>query len=476
MRAPLRAVGVLLGVVAVLHGVVLLALPAPPDMEPLFGDERHYLRLAYEDVEQGTMLLLPGFVPYDTNLTTRAGQPLLHSRLVAQFVRASGSPRVERGPDDGGTAADEAWDAWDGGTEDPTTIVPRVAALHVLLLVATVAALAWAARSLGMGRAGTLVACGVLGAFPWYGAYVHTLWPEVLNGCLTVAGLACLLAHLRRGSLVLLALGGVALGLSMLAKASLHAFLPVAVVFTAAATAWRARGEVEPEGGWRGPHVGRGLLAALVLGGGVLVAVGPQLVANGRAGLGWTLSANRWWNLETGLRVAGPSDFPGERYFPDVYFASWRALVPAYEAPQSYPAREAAARERTLDYLASTPPWTVLRRQVDKLAWMLLRSESTAETALALGRWGEPPPGWLAALRVPARVVWYVLLVAGALGFAVSLRRSSGHALLALYTLYCALVIFLVPLKLRFVMPVVPALCLWAGMLVDRLAARRGAA
>ena len=195
---------------------------------------------------------------------------------------------------------------------------------------------------------------------------------------------------------------------------------------------------------------------------------GPQLIQNHRQGHGFRLSGNRWKNVEMGLRLE-----PRERQ--DVHERVQRAQLHIFymQSAATYDEREALAKERVLTYLRRKPTSFVVGTQLRKLVALILHTPSFFERAL-VERWGDPPPTWLSALRRPARWFWYGLLLLGLGGVVTGLRRGPGWLLLALFVAYFTAALLVIPYKMRFVMPLVPILCLFAGAAVQRSAAAVG--
>ncbi len=196
----------------------------------------------------------------------------------------------------------------------------------------------------------------------------------------------------------------------------------------------------------------------------------PQLAVNANAGHGWRLAANDWWNLELGLVAQHPRDYGtiNQRY--------WGA------AP-GFVGREELARQRTLAHLDEVGLPSVVGAQLRKLSDLAFEQPSSLETSLNLQRrWGEEPPKWLDAFRLPGRFSWYLLLALGGVGWGLTLRRDAAWTFLGLFTALFAVALFAVPVKVRFALPLLPVLALyagaaleWAAVLTHRTRARYGA-
>ena len=407
-----------------LHALVYLGQPDPT----LSGDENHYFALARQDAALGERSLLPGALRFEA-------RPELFSRVLANLVPAGADERAA---------------------------VRRASVLHIALLLALLGLTCAQARALGLGPVGSVAAAALLGFFPWFGFYVHALWPEILHAFLFGVALLGILVWFRRPRWWALALSGVFLGYALFAKGALDTFLPVAVVYVGFATA-----RATPERSL----LGRRWLAGVAAGGLLLVStlavIGPQLAANAAAGHGARLASNRWWNLELGLRgrVEGlrppgdPGDWPAKR---DITRRHRRA-------GEDWVEREQKARARTLRHLDTVGALPALGYQVQKLLHLILREGSVFEDSLAEKRlrWGEPPPAPALALRLPARIHWYALWLLGPAGLALTVRRGPGWRLLALFTGFYAAAVLAVPILVRMLMPLVPILCLFAGAAIE---------
>jgi hypothetical protein len=412
---------------------VAFALAGPAAL--LWGDEPAYAMMAREDALAGETSLLPGAQRFEH-------QPALGPRVVAGLI-APGLGDVE--------------------------VLRRAGLLQTALFVLVLVVLQRQGRALGLSSWTALLPAALLALCPWFAFHVHSLWPEVLHAFLFAIALLALLADLRRPRLAWLAACGLALGYALLAKGTLQPFVPLVLGFACAA---RLLGSTAL--GKRFAHAG---LAALVLGGALLAVVGPQLVANMRAGHGARLAANRWWNVELGLTIPASASRDAENPFE----LEQRRTARYFQAAATPERREAKARERVLEHVAEKGVWSVAAAQVVRLARLVLHGESCLDQSLAhRGRWGDSPPAWLAALRAPARASWYVLLVLGSAGACLAAWRGArerdlARLFLAAFVLLYWVVMLVVPVKVRFLLPLVPVLCLCAGLVADELrrAARR---
>ena len=442
----LRRHRVLLGVMALAllgHLVVFVAAPPPT----FFEDEPHYNLYAHLDVRAGNTSLLPGRLRFDQ-------RPELISRLWAQFLTQED---VDAAP-----STDTA--------KRSLAVWRRARYLNLVLFLALIPILYGQARALGLGPLGANTSAAVLALFPWFGFYVHALWAEQLHAFLVGVAFLTVFRRLTGASPAWLLPGGAATGVALLAKGTLNPFLPVFLGFLALTELLRKRAaEPAVDPGWPA-RIGRALLAPALFGLGTFAVVGPQLIANQANGHGFRIAGNRWKNLEMGLLLE-----PRERQ--DVIERIDRAkLHETYmRAGDDYEVREAAARDRTLAYVDEVGLGSVARDQGRKLAYLLFATPSFFERAL-VERWGDPAPGWLRAAKVPGRCLWTLLVLLGPVGIALALRRAPGWILCGLFVGFFGAAALVIPYKVRFLIPVVPVLCLGLGSVVEasgRWVARR---
>jgi hypothetical protein len=428
----------LLLALAALHAVATLQLST----STAYGDEPHYLEVAFEDADRGHTSLLPGKQRFDDSLSGRGSQPLYWARVLAVLADSHGDPS-----DMAGLLDVSVW-------------------LNLLLLLATVACVYALAATLGAGTVGSCVAAALIGLFPWYTFYAHTAWPEPIHGLLQCLVLLLLVRHLRGASIWWLALTGVALGFALLIKSTLQSFVPVFAVFVGLAPL--VRGPASAKAALRG------LCAVALLVGGLALVVVPQLATNEENGHGWRIAAHTWWNLETGLGMPAPRDDPKAFTEPEGTRPYWRDLRIEFVKFNTPAAREAAARKRTLALLESRPVTETLSRQFEKLVWVVTDSETPLARALRKERWGPEPPGWISLADQLAWFHWFGLLILGTLGLLTGFWRGAGPLLLTAFTAAFVVAMLAVPLKLRFAMPLVPVLSVFAGLAVGLVTSRGG--
>lgn len=403
--------GLLIVLVLGAHAWMLGSYPTPR----LWGDEPMYAENAATDALLGETSLLPGHLPFRT-------RPEFSARLYSN---------LEQGPG----------------------LLRSVSLLHMGLLALTLAMLYGQARLLGLRPGFALLASALLGVFPWFGFHVHSLWPEVLHACFVAAAVLGILAAMERGRMLFLVPAGIGLALALLTKGVMQPFVFLFAGLVALRFWQRARAA------GRGRAWIPGLLAPLVLLGSTYGVLAPQLIANRAAGHGARLAANRWWNLELGL-CAEPRAGRSVGSLQRAYFT----------ASPDDAERERLARERTLHFIGEVGPWKLVQGQWTKFMRLLFQHESSLERSLGkMQRWGPEPPALLISLAGLGRGMWYALFALGGLGGVLLWRRDSGWFLVSSFSLGFLLAAFLIPLKVRFLLPLIPFLCLLSAGALQEL-------
>lgn len=417
-RAARLAFALLILVTLGVHVFVQVAQPAPR----LWGDEPEYADLVRGFVARGDTGLLPGTLPFEH-------RSYFAPRLLASLRSWFGDPSPMR----------------------------TASVLNTLLLPLVLLTVYLQGRWLGLSWRAAWAGAALLALSPWFGFHVHSLWPEVLHAVFLGLALTGLLHHIETGERRGLVLGGVATAYALFTKGMLGTFLPV-IVLAIALAGWRSTAgrAASPTEGKRLARVGVAL--ALYLGT-TLLFVGPQLLRNHADGHGWRLSAQRWWNLEVGITARPP-----EHTVADVN----RLYLTAADG---FVEREERARERVLAFVREQGFLSVAGVQLRRLGEVFVKRLSSFEMSLLrMERWGPQPPWWIAVLERPARGHWYALLVLAALGIVRGLRpanRRDGWVFLAAFLLCFLAALAAVPMKIRFVMPILPILCLFAAGAVE---------
>ncbi len=435
MRGSHRALAILLIGLAAAHIAFARAQPVPA----AFGDEEHYAKVAARDLRDDARSLLPGGL-----------RSAMRPELAARVLSHLGEPGAE-----------------------PAELMASATWLHLVLLLLVVAATYQQARVLGLSDWAAFAAAAALGLFPWFGFHVHSLWPEMIHAALAALGLLALFAFVRRPRLDLLVVAGVALGYAQLTKSVLGPFSLVALVGAAAAA--YARSADLPESRRRA----RAALSVLVLGGTLAVVLLPQMRANQREGFGFALGANRWWNLELAIRT--PLEVPGDDAEGTAKWEAQRSLTREYMAASKLARhREQLARERTLAYVRDHGRLRTAGEHALKFMGVMsasprlsfYRQPALAQAVGPRRRWGDPTPRWIELLAFPSRQLWHLILLLGLVGIALRVRRDRAWLLPAAFVA-CGLALALaLPIKFRFVLPIVPVLCLGVGAFIDRFLIR----
>jgi hypothetical protein len=272
----------------------------------------------------------------------------------------------------------------------------------------------------------------------------------------------CLLRFLRTcRRFWLLTLAGAAIGYALLLKGVMNGFLPISALFLCTAT-FIARRTLPLR-----KRVLAAACAGIVFSGCIAAIVIPQLVTNKRAGHGYVLAANRWRNIEWGLRMPLVGDTPALQEM------AWAKHKELYFAPEGLVVRELEAKRRVLELLGELPVTTVLTQQVRKLWWLLIDTESYLDFALGKGeRWGDPAPGWIQSLAKPSRILWNCLLILSCVGLVLTARKSAAHLFLATFCMYYFAGLLACPTSRRFAIQLVPTLCILAAAGIEHISRR----
>ncbi|MAB80053.1 MAG: hypothetical protein CMJ89_11940 [Planctomycetes bacterium] len=396
---PRWALAALVTILVAVHVAITVALPHPR----FWGDEGHYLELATTEAGEPGWSLLPGTLGFDH-------RPLLNVRILSLFAPA---------------------------------VYPAIAYINILFLVVLVLCTHATAKHLGLSKGAGMGATAFLAFFPWLGFHVHTLWPELLHAALFAAIVLLFLRFLESGRILFLVPAGVAMGYALFAKGSLQPFLILFFAFIV----WKSlRSPLQPA-----QRLARSAMALLAFAIPLLLVVLPQLLANQQQGHGLRLAANRWWNLEVGITSSK------EVKIGEIDRGYWIVSPDRAE-------RERQAEERTLDYVTDTGVLRVGWQQLGKLWKLLAKKPSGFERSLNdFDRWGETAPVGLRSLELPARIAWYLLWVLGIAGVACLARKNPGWTFLALMSLGYFIALVAVPVKIRFALPLVQLLALFAA-------------
>ncbi|MBO9661408.1 hypothetical protein [Dokdonella sp.] len=358
-----------------------------------------------------------------------------------------------------------------GGAWMPSTIWPplqplllaatyAIAGAHVLAaqLVQTLLFLLCGAllRDLWRRLGGSVAAANMAAALfllnPATASYALWLWPEIVHLALLLAAL-CLLA--RAASSLRAFAAGACVGLAILAKSLLSAFWPVLLLMF-----WRRR---KPYLAWR-----PAALFVIALG----LVTAPALLHGWREYGRPMIADSSVYNLWVGLTDRWRSD-----YVQDMGGATLPEFLASGATP---PQRNAAYLDKVRGLVAERGLAGVLVDQLERQYFRLFSAKTLLVSQLPgpacaghLSVYRTPP--WLTRTLTAANDVLHALvLAAAAFGLACWRRRPDRLALVAALFLAYQLALFaLIHVKARFLLPMLPFLCGFAGSFLAALRARR---
>jgi hypothetical protein len=322
--------------------------------------------------------------------------------------------------------------------------------VQILLLAAAAFCLRGLGRFLFPGTVAADIAAALLVLDPQVAAFTVYLWPELLHLALFLFAVWALAT--RAGRWPWLVAAGGALGLALLTKSLLVAFLPVLLAPLVLA----------------GPPRQRLARPALVLGALTLVILPTLLAHRARYGVATIADSslfNAWVGLNDRSRRSFVHEIVGEEY--GIYLRS--AADPRE--------REAVVRGKIAKLVEERGVWRLLRAQLGRQYFRLFHHDSFFTEQLpgggiaAVKGYGYPaPPGWLAtSLRVWAATLYGGVLIAAAFAFAmtpVAMEPGARRVWLAVAVLFVAynLALFLVlHVMSRYRVQFIPVLDLGAG-------------
>jgi hypothetical protein len=165
----------------------------------LFGDESVYARNARVDADKGLSSLLPGRLRF-------THRPSLHGHVLSQI-----------GPDPSSLSV----------AEYRAELFASARHFNIVLTLLGTIALYVVGVQLGMGAWTALLPPLLLACLPRVTFHIHGLWSETLHLFLELVFFACVCASLANGKKRWLAVGGVALGLAVLVRATASACPPI---------------------------------------------------------------------------------------------------------------------------------------------------------------------------------------------------------------------------------------------------------
>lgn len=314
-----------------------------------------------------------------------------------------------------------------------------------------------------------LALTGDAGAADWAGialavnpltiAFATWLWPEIVHLFLCLL-LAWLLVRRRRvagagGATALAGLAGATLGLCLLAKSLLAGFWPLLLPAL-----------------WQRGAARRSLAALVAFALGAVLATGPVLHRSwqetGRA----TIADSSWFNLWVGLGDRWRSDY--------LYDRTGERMAEYLASADDAAGRARFARDQALGILREQGLAATAARQAGRQYFRLFDARTTLSAQLPgpacrghIGLYSLRTPWLVAAIDHLARGWHLALLMLAAVGLVAwrDWRRPWSWLLLAFIGYQLALFGGL-HVKTRFLVPMLPVLCLFAGHALARLRRR----
>ena len=320
--------------------------------------------------------------------------------------------------------------------------VPIELAQCCLLLLAALVVRDLGARLAGDIRAGDVAAALFL-LDPQLAAFGHFLWPEALHLALFLAALWLLTTHADRPPWLLAA--GLLLGLALLSKSLLTAFVPVLLL-----PLFRA-----------GPR--RGCLRAALVLVPLALCVAPDVLANGRRHGVYAIADSSRFNLLVGLldrsRRNLVDEVVGEEY------GRWKQSAPDIAG------RDAVLDARLRELVATRGALPLLRAQLGRQWFRLFHRDSFFTDQLPGGAiaqlgfgYAAPPPGVARALRLWSYVLYSLVLLVLWVGIAVAPSGPDlGRVFLAFLAYNLVLLLFL-HVKTRYRVPLLPFCDVYVGV------------
>ncbi|HEY6894117.1 MAG TPA: hypothetical protein VI258_08120, partial [Rhodanobacteraceae bacterium] len=362
----------------------------------------------------------------------------------------------------------------DGGPWMPSTIWPPLqslilAAIYAVFGVHVVAVqlvqtllfvgCAWLLRGIWRDLGGSVRAANTAAALflvnPANAAYAHWLWPEVPHLFLALAVFRLLFAW--PGSRVAAGAAGACTGLALLAKSLLSVFWPVFLLAFVRPERPRFR-----------------IASAAVFVGALGVVTAPALWHGWREYGRPMIADSSVYNLWIGLTDRWRSD-----YVEDMGGATLPAFLASGATPE---ARNAIYRDKALAFVRERGVVAVLGDQLGRQYFRLFSAKTPLVSQL-------PGPACAGHLSVYSTSEWLtrtltlwndafhaLILAAAALGLACWRRRSDARFMVvALYIAYQLALMLLVHVKARFLFPMMPFFCGFAGSFLAATFARTGA-
>lgn len=311
----------------------------------------------------------------------------------------------------------------------------------------------------GVGAATAGWAAVLLAVNPLTIAYATYLWPEIPHLFLSLV-LALALLRARRSTrlaagLAWAGLAGAALGLCLLAKSLLAGFWPLLLL----PLAWRRN--------WRDA-----LPCMLAFGAAALLVLAPALHRGWQETGRPMVADSSWFNLWVGLQDQWRSDL--------VFDRTGEHMARYLDSAEDHAGRTAFAREQALAIVAEQGLPGTLANQLGRQYFRLFDARSFPVAQLP----GEPCRGYLSRYQL-ASPFWtnaldrllrgWHLAVLALFAFGLTSWRDWRRPWLWLagaFVGYQLALLGLLHVKTRFLLPMLPVLCLFGGHALARLSAR----
>jgi 4-amino-4-deoxy-L-arabinose transferase-like glycosyltransferase len=336
---------------------------------------------------------------------------------------------------------------------------PDILAVQLVQL-ALLAGAGWLLRGLWLALTGDRVAAGWAGVLlavnPLTIAFATYLWPEIVHLFLSLALARLLLAARRaptRGrSVALAAAAGVAAGLCLLSKSLLTAFWPLLVLALVLRTPWPAAA-----------------LRAAAFMAAMLLVTAPALLRGAEQTGRAQIADSSWFNLWTGLADRYRSDLVDDQTGPRL--AAYLASAPDHAGRVAFARAQAQALVESQGLAATVGKQlgTQYFRLFDARNFLVAQLPGPACRGYN-SHYTLPPSALSRAIDYGARAWHLALLVLFALGLAAWRDwRAPWLWLTAAFVGYQLALFLGLHVKSRFLLPMLPVICMFAGHLLAQL-------
>jgi 4-amino-4-deoxy-L-arabinose transferase-like glycosyltransferase len=329
--------------------------------------------------------------------------------------------------------------------------VLAVQLVQTLLFLGCGVLIARLARHLSGSVAASVVATLLFVLNPSNAAYAHYLWPEIPHLFAVLLALDLLLV--RRTNRVTAFAAGASIGLALLFKSLLAAFWPLLLLCFVA---------------WKPVQVRWREAGLFVLG--VGIAIAPALIAGHRNTGHWSIADSSAINLLIGLEDTARNDYvvgPSAEVFPN------------YARSGTTPdERNAWAWQQIREKVSNTPLATLLLGQLDRQYFRLFESKTLLLTQLPgpacagyRGNYAATPAAVIAITRWSAHLMHALTLAGFAFGVFLWRRWNFAAWLLLAFVAYQLALYAGLHVQARYLLPMMPVLCVFAGNALARIGA-----